>query len=219
MSRWWWRGQPRRPRLDPQGHRREPQLHDDGRDAGPETLARGCRAASAWSSAPTRRSPVPAWPESTSCTSRSWPAPRTTGSGSSPTTAAPSACPTRRSSLGTIAFNVLPLSRQLRRRRVGETDEEQKLRNESRKILDIPDLRVSGTCVRVPVFTGHSLSINAEFDAADHLRRALGSCCRMPPGVIVTEVPEPAAGRGPGPQSTSDASGRTATTAGVLRQQ
>ena len=47
-----------------------------------------------------------------------------------------------------------------------ETDEEQKLRNESRKILDIPDLRVSGTCVRVPVFTGHSLSINAEFAAA-----------------------------------------------------
>ena len=47
-----------------------------------------------------------------------------------------------------------------------ETDEEQKLRNESRKILGIPELLVSGTCVRVPVFTGHSLSINAEFDSA-----------------------------------------------------
>ena len=45
----------------------------------------------------------------------------------------------------------------------GETDEDQKLRNESRKILGLPELLVSGTCVRVPVFTGHSLSINAEF--------------------------------------------------------
>ena len=55
----------------------------------------------------------------------------------------------------------------------GETDEEQKLRNESRKILDIPDLRVSGTCVRVPVFTGHSLSINAEFASPLPAKRAL----------------------------------------------
>ena len=53
-----------------------------------------------------------------------------------------------------------------------ETDEEQKLRNESRKILGIPDLLVSGTCVRVPVFTGHSLSINAEFAAPLSVERA-----------------------------------------------
>ena len=63
----------------------------------------------------------------------------------------------------TIAFNVLPLAGSIVDDGSGETDEEQKLRNESRKILGIPDLRVSGTCVRVPVFTGHSLSINVEF--------------------------------------------------------
>ena len=62
-----------------------------------------------------------------------------------------------------IAFNVLPLAGSIVDDGAFETDEEQKLRNESRKILGIPDLLVSGTCVRVPVFTGHSLSINAEF--------------------------------------------------------
>jgi len=62
-----------------------------------------------------------------------------------------------------IAFNVVPLAGSLVDDDSGETDEDQKLRDESRKILGIPDLLVSGTCVRVPVFTGHSLSINAEF--------------------------------------------------------
>ena len=62
-----------------------------------------------------------------------------------------------------IAFNVVPLAGSLVDDDSGETDEDQKLRNESRKILGIPDLLVSGTCVRVPVYTGHSLSINAEF--------------------------------------------------------
>ena len=62
-----------------------------------------------------------------------------------------------------IAFNVIPLAGSIVDDGSLETDEEQKLRNESRKILGIPDLRVSGTCVRVPVFSGHSLSINAEF--------------------------------------------------------
>ena len=63
-----------------------------------------------------------------------------------------------------IAFNVLPLAGSIVDDGSFETDEEQKLRNETRKILGIPDLRVSGTCVRVPVFTGHSLSLNAEFE-------------------------------------------------------
>lgn len=63
-----------------------------------------------------------------------------------------------------IAFNVVPLAGWLVDDGSGETDEDQKLRFESRKILGIPDLSVSGTCVRVPVFTGHSLSINAEFE-------------------------------------------------------
>ena len=62
-----------------------------------------------------------------------------------------------------IAFNVVPLAGSLVDDGSGETDEDQKLRNETRKILGIPELAVSGTCVRVPVFTGHSLSINAEF--------------------------------------------------------
>ena len=64
----------------------------------------------------------------------------------------------------TIAFDVVPFAGNLVDDGLRETDEEQKLRNESRKILGIPELLVSGTCVRVPVFTGHSLSINAEFE-------------------------------------------------------
>jgi aspartate-semialdehyde dehydrogenase len=98
----------------------------------------------------------------------------------------------------TIAFNVLPLAGSLVDDGSGETDEEQKLRNESRKILHIPDLAVSGTCVRVPVFTGHSLSINAEFArpiSPDEALRLL----RGAPGVELADVPTPlaAAGRDP----------------------
>src|SRR3954452_1853947 len=62
-----------------------------------------------------------------------------------------------------IAFDVIPFAGSLVDDGLNETDEEKKLRNESRKILELPDLRVAGTCVRVPVFTGHSLSINVEF--------------------------------------------------------
>ena len=79
-----------------------------------------------------------------------------------------------------------------------ETDEEQKLRNESRKILHIPDLRVSGTCVRVPVFSGHSLSINAEFAHPITAERA-HEILATAQGVIVADVPTPlmAAGKDP----------------------
>ncbi len=80
-----------------------------------------------------------------------------------------------------IAFNVLPMAGSIVDDGSDETDEEQKLRNESRRILHVPDLLVSGTCVRVPVFTGHSLAINAEFsepispaDARDLLQKAQG---------------------------------------------
>jgi aspartate-semialdehyde dehydrogenase len=98
----------------------------------------------------------------------------------------------------TIAHNVLPLAGSIVDDGLGETDEEQKLRNESRKILGIPGLLVSGTCVRVPVFTGHSLSINAEFARPLTVARAtelLGSA----PGVELAELPTPlhAAGRDP----------------------
>ena len=94
-----------------------------------------------------------------------------------------------------IAFNVLPLAGALVDDGSGETDEDQKLRNESRKILGIPDLAVSGTCVRVPVFTGHSLSINAEFArplSPDQAREILAGA----PGVAVVEVPTPLAAAG-----------------------
>jgi aspartate-semialdehyde dehydrogenase len=97
-----------------------------------------------------------------------------------------------------IAFNVLPLAGSLVADGSGETDEEQKLRNESRKILGIPDLAVSGTCVRVPVFTGHSLSINAEFDEALSPQRARDLLADAP-SVALADIPTPlaAAGRDP----------------------
>ena len=98
----------------------------------------------------------------------------------------------------TIAFNVMPLAGNIVDDGSLETDEEQKLRNESRKILGIPDLLVSGTCVRVPVFTGHSLAINAEFDRPITPERAttllLGA-----PGVELSEVPTPLQAAGADP--------------------
>ena len=98
----------------------------------------------------------------------------------------------------TIAYNVLPLAGSLVDDGSGETDEEQKLRNESRKILHIPDLRVSGTCVRVPVFTGHSLAVHAEF-AEDLSPEQATEILRIAPGVALMDVPTPldAAGQDP----------------------
>jgi aspartate-semialdehyde dehydrogenase len=98
----------------------------------------------------------------------------------------------------TIAFNVLPLAGSIVDDGEGETDEEKKLRNESRKILEIPGLLVSGICVRVPVFTGHSLAVNAEFERAlsvDRAREILAGA----PGVELSDVPTPlqAAGKDP----------------------
>ena len=97
-----------------------------------------------------------------------------------------------------IAFNVLPLAGSVVDDGSEETDEEQKLRNESRKILDIPDLRVSGTCVRVPVFTGHSLSLNLEFARSLPAKRA-AELLAGAPGVVLTDIPTPlqAAGQDP----------------------
>ena len=97
-----------------------------------------------------------------------------------------------------IAFNVLPMAGSVVDDGSHETDEEQKLRNESRKILGIPDLRVSGTCVRVPVFTGHSLSLNVEFARPITVAEAT-ELLRGAPGVELSDVPTPqqAAGRDP----------------------
>jgi aspartate-semialdehyde dehydrogenase len=89
-----------------------------------------------------------------------------------------------------IAFNVIPFAGALVDDGLEETNEEQKLRNESRKILGLPDLLVSGTCVRVPVFTGHSLSINARFSRPISPERARQLLAQAP-GVVLTEVPTP----------------------------
>jgi len=89
-----------------------------------------------------------------------------------------------------IAFDVIPFAGNLVDDGDNETDEEKKLRNESRKILELPDLRVAGTCVRVPVFTGHSLSINVEFArplSPERARELLADA----PGVALDEVPTP----------------------------
>ncbi|GAA4844973.1 aspartate-semialdehyde dehydrogenase [Kitasatospora terrestris] len=97
-----------------------------------------------------------------------------------------------------IAFNVVPLAGSLVDDGSNETDEEQKLRHESRKILGIPELKVAGTCVRVPVFSGHSLQINARFARPLSPERAT-ELLTGAPGVELSEIPTPlqAAGRDP----------------------
>ncbi len=97
-----------------------------------------------------------------------------------------------------IAFDVIPFAGNLVDDGDNETDEEKKLRNESRKILELPDLLVAGTCVRVPVFTGHSLSIHAEF-ARDITPERAREILASAPGVVLEEVPTPlqAAGKDP----------------------
>ena len=97
-----------------------------------------------------------------------------------------------------IAYNVLPMAGSIVDDGMDETDEEKKLRNESRKILELPDLKVSGLCVRVPVFTGHSLSVNAEFERSMTPTRARELLAEAP-GVELLDVPTPlhAAGKDP----------------------
>ena len=99
---------------------------------------------------------------------------------------------------GPIAHNVLPLAGTALGDGSGETNEEAKLRDESRKILGIPDLAVSGTCVRVPVFTGHSLSINAAFARELTVEQA-AELLAAAPGVAVVDVPTPLMAAGADP--------------------
>ncbi|MGB1505435.1 MAG: aspartate-semialdehyde dehydrogenase [Acidimicrobiales bacterium] len=89
-----------------------------------------------------------------------------------------------------IAFNVVPFAGALVDDGLDETNEEQKLRFESRKIMDLPDLKVSGTCVRVPVYTGHSLVINARFSSAITPERARELLAGAE-GVELMDVPTP----------------------------
>jgi aspartate-semialdehyde dehydrogenase len=97
-----------------------------------------------------------------------------------------------------IAFDVIPLAGSIVEDGLNETDEEKKLRNESRKILELPGLLVSGTCVRVPVFTGHSLSINAEFANPLSPERATELLADAQ-GVTLTDVPTPLEAAGTDP--------------------
>ncbi|MCW3156632.1 aspartate-semialdehyde dehydrogenase [Micropruina sonneratiae] len=100
--------------------------------------------------------------------------------------------------LAPIAFNVVPVAGSVVDDGTAETDEEQKLRNESRKILHLPDLAVAGTCVRVPVFTGHSLVVHAEFaeELSPHRARGILSTA---PGVALADVPTPRLAAGADP--------------------
>ena len=94
-----------------------------------------------------------------------------------------------------IAYNAVPLAGNLVDDGSEETDEEQKLRNESRKILGIPELKVSGTCVRIPVFTGHMMVVHAEFErpiTPEQAREVLSSAA----GVKLVDVPTPLAAAG-----------------------
>ncbi len=106
----------------------------------------------------------------------------------------------------TIAFNVLPIAGSLVDDGSRETDEEQKLRNESRKILHLPDLLVAGTCVRVPVFTGHSLAIHAEFER-DISPEEATALLAAAPGVELMDIPTPL-----------DAAGKDASFVGRIRR-
>lgn len=105
-----------------------------------------------------------------------------------------------------IAFNVLAMAGSLVDDGSGETDEEQKLRHESRKILGLPDLPVAGTCVRVPVMSGHAVAIHAEFDqpiTPERAREVLEGAA----GVTVVDLPTPL-----------DAAGKDGTFVGRIRQ-
>ena len=97
--------------------------------------------------------------------------------------------------VGPIAFNALPIAGNLVDDGSFETDEEQKLRNESRKILGLPDLKVAGTCVRIPVLTGHTLVVHAKFDdpiTPGEAQELLDGAA----GVKLVDVPTPLAATG-----------------------
>ncbi|MGB3594003.1 MAG: Asd/ArgC dimerization domain-containing protein, partial [Ornithinimicrobium sp.] len=97
-----------------------------------------------------------------------------------------------------IAFNVIPFAGDLVDDGSLETAEEQKLRFESRKILELPDLAVAGTCVRVPVFSGHSLAVHAEFAEPLSVEQAT-QVLAAAPGVVLCDIPTPLKGAGQDP--------------------
>jgi aspartate-semialdehyde dehydrogenase len=100
------------------------------------------------------------------------------------------AFPAARKFPDTIAFNILPIAGSIVEDGQNETDEEQKLRNEARKILGLPGLAVAVTCVRVPVFAGHSLSLNARFARPISPEQAHAILAGAP-GVVLSAMPTP----------------------------
>ncbi|MEV0374233.1 aspartate-semialdehyde dehydrogenase [Streptomyces sp. NPDC050636] len=109
-----------------------------------------------------------------------------------------------------IALNVVPWAGSLRED--GWSSEELKVRNESRKILGLPDLRVTATCVRVPVITTHSLAVHARFENEVTVAGA-HEILASAPGVVVSD--DPAEGEFPTP---SDVAGTDPTWVGRVRR-
>ena len=109
-----------------------------------------------------------------------------------------------------LALNVVPWAGSLKDD--GWSSEELKIRNESRKILGIPDLRVSATCARVPVVTTHSVAVHATFDR-EVSRAEAQQVLRDAPGVVLADDPE----RGEFP-TPADAVGTDPTWVGRVRQ-
>ena len=157
------RGQPARGRAPPQGHHRQPELHHDGRDAGAAAAARRGRPGRAWSPPPTRRSPAPASPASPSCdeqvrkvADRRRP--------SSPSTARPWSSPSPHVYAAPDRLQRAPAGRLDRRRRLASRPTRSRSSaTRAARSSRSRTCKVSGTCVRVPVFTGHSLQVNARF--------------------------------------------------------
>jgi aspartate-semialdehyde dehydrogenase len=109
-----------------------------------------------------------------------------------------------------LALNVIPIAGSLRDG--GWSSEELKVRNESRKILSIPDLKVSATCVRVPVVTTHSLAVHAVFEREIDVRDARQALIEAPSVVVIDEP-----GREDFP-TPADVVGSDPTFVGRLRQ-
>ena len=183
------RGQRRTPRPIPKGIVANPNCTTMVGHAGAQAARPRGRPARRSSSAPTRRCRAagwPAWPSSTSRSAR-W------STGAAELTLrrrgrrVPDAAGVRASRSRSTC---IPLAGIVVDDGSDETDEEQKLRNESRKILGIPDLPCRARACGCPVFTGHSLSINARFARPDHAGRGAGVLAGAP-GVELADVPTP----------------------------
>ena len=109
-----------------------------------------------------------------------------------------------------LALNVVPWAGSLKD--AGWSSEELKIRNESRKILGLPSLRVNATCVRVPVITTHSVAVHARFSRPVG-REAAWETLRVAPGVVLNDEPE----RGEYP-TPADVVGTDPTWVGRIRQ-